>query len=78
MVSLPNLIAGTHQLNINVGAWNDIGADYFVQDTNDYVGAFILNYDLNSLRDAGTEDERIKFDISNHDNTPPLPPTTRH
>ena len=75
VVSLPPLAAGTHQLNINVGAWNDIGADYFVQDTNDYVGAFILNYDLNSLRDAGTEDERIKFDISNHDNTPPLPPT---
>ena len=69
---------GTHQLNINLGDWDDIGADYFVQDTSTYMGAFVLHYDLTSLRDAGTTAERIKFDILEPRQHPTIAANTHH
>ena len=76
-----DLDAGEHTLNIEIGEWDYIGAEYFVQDSGDFEGAFILNYDLRSFGDAA-DNALIKFDIKNHPGTPGedadvplLPPT---
>ena len=77
VVTIPNDLSGEHVLNIELGEWNDIGEDYFVQDSGDFEGAFILNYDLRSFGTAA-DNALIKFDIENHgtpNSAPPLPPT---
>ena len=60
VVDLPAQDAGEYELKIAIGSWNDI-ADYFVQDTNKFMGASGVHYDVGSLADNA----RPAIDIDN-------------
>ena len=57
---MPAQDAGEYELKIAIGSWNDI-ADYFVQDTNKFMGASLVHYDVGSL----DENARAGLDIDN-------------
>ena len=60
IVDLEALDEGEYELRIAIGSWNDI-ADYFVQDTDKFMGASFVNYDVGSL----DENARPAIDIDN-------------
>ena len=78
MVTLPELRAGNHTLNIEVGNWNDDIKPYFVQDTTVFMGAFFLNYDLRTLGDAIGDNNihYVKFEIEELSATIPALPAS--